>query len=407
MERRGCGTSPPAANAPRSAPTGRPATISVRSAPTGGFWPPPTNEGARLWEEVETTGDLPAVTPDVVHGADLVGVGADADAIANLIAASETTPPLSISLFGDWGSGKTFLIGQIQERVRRLALRSRRAPRSAYCGFVRNVSFNAWHYADSNLWASLVTHIFDELAKPEPAAGVTDEAVARAQLARLEEELAAHSGLAQRLERARDHARTVDARRRLLRWTWGLTGVTGDRSLGELKSDLTSLRGALRLLVPNARARLGLFLAALLTAAAVGGAVASLGADWVTRLLVAVVASVAVPLAAIRVVGQHVSGLLAQAGDAARAVDLRDASIDAEVEVSVRGIRPGTSLRTAAKVLHPSAVFHVGLNDWYIAHDGSSTTVLKVRDATIQEIGVAGIPLTTRRAERGFITSFS
>ena len=74
---------------------------------------------------------------------------------------------------------------------------------------------------------------------------------------------------------------------------------------------------------------------------------------------------------------------------------------------SVRGIRPGTSLRTAAKVLHPSAVFHVGLNDWYIAHDGSSTTVLKVRDATIQEIGVAGIPLTTRRAERGFITSFS
>jgi len=158
--------------------------------------------------------------------------------------------------------------------------------------------------------------------------------VARAQLARLEEELAAHSGLAQRLERARDHARTVDARRRLLRWTWGLTGVTGDRSLGELKSDLTSLRGALRLLVPNARARLGLFLAALLTAAAVGGAVASLGADWVTRLLVAVVASVAVPLAAIRVVGQHVSGLLAQAGDAARAVDLRDASIDAEVEVA-------------------------------------------------------------------------
>jgi sugar lactone lactonase YvrE len=74
---------------------------------------------------------------------------------------------------------------------------------------------------------------------------------------------------------------------------------------------------------------------------------------------------------------------------------------------SVRGIRPGTSLRTAAKVLHPSAVFHVGLNDWYMAHDGSSTTVLKVRAGTIQEIGVAGIPLTTRRAERAFITSFS
>jgi hypothetical protein len=74
---------------------------------------------------------------------------------------------------------------------------------------------------------------------------------------------------------------------------------------------------------------------------------------------------------------------------------------------AVQGIRPGASLPTAAKVLHTGAVFPVGLNDWYMAPNGSSTTVLKVRDGTIQEIGIADISLPTRQAQRTFITSFS
>jgi WD40 repeat protein len=289
---------------------------------------------ARLWEEVETPGELPVVAADVVDGADLIGIGADATAIANLIAARETAPPLSIGLFGDWGSGKSFLIGQVQERVRRLASRSRRAERSAYCGYVRNVSFNAWHYADANLWASLVTHIFDELAKPEPAAGVTDEETAQAQLARLEEELAVHSALAERMERAREHTRVVEARRRVLRWTWGLTGLTKDRSLGELGRDVRSMRGAFGLLVPNARVRLGLILAALLLGAGAAAIVALLGGATVARSVAGVIAAVAAPLALLRLAGRHVSKLLEQAGKGARAIDVRDASIDAEVEVA-------------------------------------------------------------------------
>jgi len=65
---------------------------------------------------------------------------------------------------------------------------------------------------------------------------------------------------------------------------------------------------------------------------------------------------------------------------------------------AMRGIRPGASLPTAVKALHTGTVFHVGLNDWYMAPDGSSTTVLKVRDGTIQEIGIADISLTTRQS---------
>ncbi len=293
------------------------------------------DETARLWEEVETPGELPVVAADVVDGADLIGIGADATAIANLIAARETAPPLSIGLFGDWGSGKSFLIGQVQERVRRLASRSRRAgERSAYCGYVRNISFNAWHYADANLWASIVTHIFDELAKPEPAAGVTDEQTAQAQLARLEEVLAARSALAERVKRARDHTRVIEARRRVLRWTWGLTELTKDRSLGELERDVRSVRGAFGLLVPNARARLGLILAALALGAGAAAIVALLGGATVARSVAGVIAAVAAPLALLRLAGWHVSKLLEKAGKGARAIDVRNASIDAEVEVA-------------------------------------------------------------------------
>src|SRR5207249_4339798 len=109
---------------------------------------------------------------------------------------------------------------------------------------VRNIEFNAWHYADANLWASLVTHIFDELAKPEPAAGVSDERAAQAQLARLEEELAAQSALRERLVRAQGHRRRTEARRRLLQLTWRLAGAeAGDRPLGELREELASVRG--------------------------------------------------------------------------------------------------------------------------------------------------------------------
>jgi NHL repeat len=75
---------------------------------------------------------------------------------------------------------------------------------------------------------------------------------------------------------------------------------------------------------------------------------------------------------------------------------------------ALRGIRAGASLHIAAQTLHTGAAIHVGLNDWYMAPDGASTAVLKVRDGTIQEIGIADASLThTRRAQHSFITSFS
>jgi hypothetical protein len=65
--------------------------------------------------------DLAGFIPDVTDEArDLVGIRLEADALAYLIASRDVRPPLAIGLFGDWGSGKSFLMRSVQRRIRTL-----------------------------------------------------------------------------------------------------------------------------------------------------------------------------------------------------------------------------------------------------------------------------------------------
>lgn len=275
---------------------------------------------------------LPAVTSDESDGVDLLDLHDDVDAIANLVAAADTVPPLSVGLFGDWGSGKSFFIGKVQQRVRELAQVAQETQGSPYCGYVRNISFNAWHYADSNLWASLVTHIFDQLARPGPDAPAGTDAAA--QVAQLEAQLAENSALKERLLRARDRRRTAEARRKLLRWTWQLTGAEDEQSLDEVKQDVRSIRSFGRLIAPNARARLALLGIAVLAAVAGFVLVALIGGETVARAITALAVGVATPFTMLALVRKHVLRLLAESGKAARAVEVRESDIDAEVELA-------------------------------------------------------------------------
>ncbi|WP_340681594.1 P-loop NTPase fold protein [Amycolatopsis coloradensis] len=111
--------------------------------------------------------------PDTDDGVDRLGIGTDVRMLADLVVSRMITPPLSIGLFGNWGSGKSFFMRQMQLRVRELADSARAAETeagthgksvSSYCSSVRQISFNAWHYSEANLLASLATHIFDNLA---------------------------------------------------------------------------------------------------------------------------------------------------------------------------------------------------------------------------------------------------
>lgn len=104
-------------------------------------------------------------------GGDALGVGPDAEAFARLICLADVTP-LSIGLFGGWGSGKSTFMAMIEQAVDRLAAgeqaarqagRGRAEGAARFCGAVVQVRFNAWHYADANLWASLTAEFFDQM----------------------------------------------------------------------------------------------------------------------------------------------------------------------------------------------------------------------------------------------------
>ena len=75
---------------------------------------------------------------------------------------------------------------------------------------------------------------------------------------------------------------------------------------------------------------------------------------------------------------------------------------------SLRGIRAGSAVSAAVKRLHPGMPFHIGLNYWYLAANGpSSTAVLKVRHNRVEEIGIANPQLTRgRKAQLTLMMSF-
>lgn len=113
---------------------------------------------------------------DLDHSNDWIGIRPDVEALSTMVSVNRIEPPLSIAILGDWGSGKTFLMRKVQERVRLLEAigdeqrkeaeaegSTAAAERPRYCSSILQIEFNAWHYTESNLWASLVNHIFDRL----------------------------------------------------------------------------------------------------------------------------------------------------------------------------------------------------------------------------------------------------
>ncbi|WP_189265605.1 P-loop NTPase fold protein [Streptomyces fuscichromogenes] len=125
----------------------------------------PADDGSGLFTTRVGTRPLAGVHGDGPSAEDRLGVVHDVEVLADLIAAAETRPPLSIALIGNWGAGKSSVMLQIERQVRLLARLSRGRPgRSAFVSSVRQVRFNAWHYSDTNVWTGLITHLFTALA---------------------------------------------------------------------------------------------------------------------------------------------------------------------------------------------------------------------------------------------------
>jgi len=118
------------------------------------------------------------------EGQDRLGVEGEAQAFARLILDRAVQAPLSIGILGDWGSGKSFFIEQIKKQVSAL-----KGQRPELLEEVVQIEFNAWHASDANLWASLVTFIFDEIwaevsRKPGTEAAARDQLVQEIERAR-------------------------------------------------------------------------------------------------------------------------------------------------------------------------------------------------------------------------------
>jgi TIR domain/KAP family P-loop domain len=94
---------------------------------------------------------------------DLLDVKDEARAFARIAASANTRLPLSIGVFGEWGSGKTFYMGLMAEHVEQLSRRAVEEKGSLFLPDIVQIKFNAWHYIETNLWASLVEYIFSEL----------------------------------------------------------------------------------------------------------------------------------------------------------------------------------------------------------------------------------------------------
>jgi hypothetical protein len=83
----------------------------------------------------------------------------DIDSFATVIALKKVNPPLAIGLFGNWGSGKSFFMEKLSDRIEEIS----KEKDSDYLEHIVPVKFNSWHYSDTNLWASLTTQIFESL----------------------------------------------------------------------------------------------------------------------------------------------------------------------------------------------------------------------------------------------------
>jgi peptidoglycan hydrolase-like protein with peptidoglycan-binding domain len=171
-------------------------------------WKKPDVSTARPVRLAGTAADtVPMPGDGLVRAADRLGIADEVEALASVLLARETPLPLAVGLFGDWGSGKSFFMAHLQERMQELAdLAKDDHPEAApYCRTVRHIRFNAWHYTDANLWASLADTLFEGLSRadtPNPAQVKIDELgearkkadVARSERERLERDLVAGAG---------------------------------------------------------------------------------------------------------------------------------------------------------------------------------------------------------------------
>lgn len=128
-------------------------------------------EPDRPWRHPGISADLADGSPE----SDLLNIRKDVRQMAQILASKAVAPPLAFGLFGHWGSGKSFFFQQVIreiESIQQKVVREKKRLMDGNTGATEpiqfyedivQIEFNAWHYSESDLWASLVDHLFTEL----------------------------------------------------------------------------------------------------------------------------------------------------------------------------------------------------------------------------------------------------
>jgi formylglycine-generating enzyme required for sulfatase activity len=110
---------------------------------------------------------IPSITPDLPAVEDFLGFAPYAQTLFDIVRDENTQTPLTIGIFGSWGSGKTSLMTMIKGRLDDLRRRERRQARQGE--IVRShlpVWFNAWLYSsEESLGQALILRVVAELRR--------------------------------------------------------------------------------------------------------------------------------------------------------------------------------------------------------------------------------------------------
>jgi hypothetical protein len=340
-----------------------------------------TSDSPQAWEEllaVHLAGgfDRDLVDPNgtISRDTDALDHGTWAAMFAAVIAAEATSMPISIGLFGEWGAGKSTFMGLLRGEIERLC---------GQPGYVRDVvqiGFNAWHYADANLWASMGDEIFHALAEaltPPDQAPPTVKEEAQRLRDEIADGLVASRDLKARAEQAsqqrwrltkeiRDaqESRRVTARdlaaavttpgmKRQLDTAWRQLGVDDEVAQGELLADeIDGIRHQGTTLRALAGQRLTWVLAAaclLVLLVTLAGTV--IPASWAGRLRdSSAIGTISLVLGSALVLARRASdGLATVRSVAARAASAADAKSDREIKAARDKLRQAQAREQAAE----------------------------------------------------------
>lgn len=126
-------------------------------------------DGVQAGRPLNLNSDEPeaVIRLDETWTSDPLAIRRDVETFAALLASKNLEPPLSIGLFGPWGSGKSTFLKRLRRAVEGRADDARTSVAAAqptpYVSQVVHVDFNAWHFAEAALTSSLIDTILRAL----------------------------------------------------------------------------------------------------------------------------------------------------------------------------------------------------------------------------------------------------